>query len=310
MLSFLPPPRIVEAEVFVRVPENLRRDKAPAQSQWARQQHPGVALAAFLEGPSFDRDGNLYCVDIAHGRIFRTTPSGVMSLVTEYDGEPNGLKIHKDGRIFVADYKNGIVTVDPASGAVTKLLERPRLEGFKGVNDLVFASNGDLYFTDQGQTGIHDPTGRVFRMRANGQLDKILDNVPSPNGLVLNVQENVLFVAVTRANCVWRARLLPDGTATKVGVFVQLSGGFAGPDGLALNEEDGLTIAHAGYGTVWVCNRLGDPIIAVRSPIGLYTTNIAYGGPDRRDLYITESHSATILKARVDVPGRAMYSHS
>jgi gluconolactonase len=309
-MNFLVPPRVVEAETFVRVPEHLRRDKEPARSQWARQQHAGVALAAFLEGPSFDRDGNLYCVDIAHGRIFRTTSAGEMSVVAEYDGEPNGLKIHKDGRIFVADYKNGIVTINPASGAVTPVLERPRLEGFKGVNDLVFASNGDLYFTDQGQTGMHDPTGRVFRLRVDGRLDKVLDNVPSPNGIVLNRQENALYVAATRGNCVWRARILPDGVATKVGVFVQLSGGLAGPDGLAMNEEEGLTIAHAGYGTVWICNQLGDPVIAVRSKSGLYTTNIAYGGPDRRDLYITESHSGTILRARVDVPGRAMFSHS
>jgi gluconolactonase len=269
-----------------------------------------VPIAAFLEGPSFDRAGDLYCVDIAHGRIFRTSPDGSVSVVTEYDGEPNGLKIHRDGRIFVADYRNGIVSVDPATGAVTPVLERARLERFRGVNDLVFASNGDLYFTDQGQTGMHDPAGCVYRLRANGQLDRIIDNVPSPNGLVLNAEENVLYLAVTRANCVWRLRLLPDGTATKVGVFVQLSGGLAGPDGLALNEEDGLTIAHAGYGTVWICNRLGDPVIAVRSPTGLYTTNVAYGGNDRRDLYITESYSATILRARVDVPGRAMFSHA
>jgi gluconolactonase len=86
-----------------------------------------VPIAAFLEGPSFDRAGNLYCVDIAHGRIFKTTPVGTVSVVTEYDGEPNGLKIHKDGRIFVADYRNGIVTVDPATGAMNPVLERARL---------------------------------------------------------------------------------------------------------------------------------------------------------------------------------------
>jgi gluconolactonase len=138
--------KVIEAEVFMRLPDHLRRDKAPDLTPWARQQHPGVPVAAFLEGPSFDRAGNLYCVDIAHGRIFRTAPDGTVSVVTEYDGEPNGLKIHQDGRIFVADYRNGIVTVDPATGAVTPVLERARLERFRGCNDLVFASNGDLYF--------------------------------------------------------------------------------------------------------------------------------------------------------------------
>lgn len=301
--------KVIEAEVFARVPAHLRRDKEPPTSQWARQQHAGVAIPAFLEGPSFDRQGNLYCVDIAHGRIFRVSPAGEFSVVTEYDGEPNGLKIHKDGRIFVADHKHGIMLLDPESGAVTPILDRPRLERFLGVNDLVFARNGDLYFTDQGQTGIHDPTGRVYRLRANGQLDRLLDNVPSPNGLALNAAENVLYVAVTRANCVWRVRLMPDGTATKVSVFVQLSGGLAGPDGLAINVEEGIAIAHAGYGVVWVCNRLGDRLIAIKSPAGIYTTNLAYGGADLRDLYITESYSGTILRARVDVPGAPLYSH-
>ena len=176
------PPKVIEAEIFMRLPDQLRRDHAADLTSWARQQHPGVPVAAFLEGPSFDTAGNLYYVDIAHGRIFRTTPKGEVSVVTEYDGEPNGLKIHKDGRIFVADYKNGIVNVDPSNGKVTPVLERARLERFRGVNDLVFASNGDLYFTDQGQSGMHDPSGCVYRLRSNGQIDRILDNVPSPNG--------------------------------------------------------------------------------------------------------------------------------
>ncbi len=305
----LTPPKIIDAEIFARIPDHLRRDHAPDLTPWARQQHPGVRVPAFFEGPSFDRAGNLYNVDVAHGRIFKTTPDGVMSVVAEYDGEPNGLKFHKDGRMFVADYRNGIVTIDPATGVVAPVLERVRLDRFRGVNDLIFAANGDLYFTDQGQTGMHDPRGCVYRLRTNGNVDRILDNVPSPNGLAINAEGNVLYVAATRGNCVWRARILPDGSAVKVGVFVQLSGGLAGPDGLALNEEDGLTIAHAGYGVVWICSRLGDRVIAVRSPAGIYTTNVAYGGPDRRDLYITESYSATILRARVDVPGRVLFSH-
>jgi gluconolactonase len=301
--------KVIDAEVFARVPDHLRRDKELPTSQWARQQHAGKKIPAFLEGPSFDRLGNLFCVDIAHGRIFRVAPDGTFTVVAEYDGEPNGLKIHKDGRIFVADHKHGIMQLDPATGTIVPVIDRPRLQRFLGVNDLLFARNGDLYFTDQGQTGMHDPTGRVYRLRVNGQLDQVLDNVPSPNGLALNAAENVLFVAVTRANCVWRVRLLPDGSATKVGLFVQLSGGLAGPDGLALNVDEGLTIAHAGYGVVWICNQLGDRIVAVRSPAGIYTTNVAYGGADMKDLYITESYSGTILRARVDVAGAPLFSH-
>ncbi len=70
--------------------------------------------------------------------------------------------------------------------------------------NLFFAANGDLYFTDQGQTGLHDPTGRVYRLRGDGRLDLLIATVPSPNGLVTNLAENQLYVAVTRANAVWR----------------------------------------------------------------------------------------------------------
>ena len=55
------------------------------------------------------------------------------------------------------------------NGKVTPYLVRANVERFKGVNDLFFAANGDLYFTDQGLTGLHDPTGRVFRVRPNGR---------------------------------------------------------------------------------------------------------------------------------------------
>ena len=59
-----------------------------------------------------------------------------------------------------------------------------------------------------------------------------------------------------------------------------------------------------------ICNRLGNPLIAVRSPEGLCPTNVAYGGHDRRTLYITEAYSGTIVRAHADVPGRPMFSHT
>ena len=118
---------------------------------------------SLLEGPSFDRTGTLYCVDIPFGRIFTVSPSGQFDVFTRYDGWPNGLKIHRDGRIFVADYKRGIVVIDRDSRNAQPFLERYHLEHLKAPNDLVFANNGDMYFTDQGLTGLQDPTGRLFR---------------------------------------------------------------------------------------------------------------------------------------------------
>ena len=200
------------------------------------------------------------------------------------------------------------MVMDPSSGRIEPLLDRPGHERFRGTNDLVFASNGDLYFTDQGQSGLQDPTGRVFRLSGDGGLDLILDNVPSPNGLVLTPDEKTLYVAVTRTNNIWRVPLKESGPVTKVGVFIQLSGGI-GPDGLAIDEEGNLAIAHPGLGAVWVFSRAGEPILRINVSAGAHPTNLAYGGEVRRTLYITEADTGTIQTATLDVPGRPMYSH-
>lgn len=301
------PPEEIKTEVFARLPDKFRR-KEP-DNAWSLVNRRGLVADSFIEGPSFDRDGNLYIVDIPYGRIFRISPAGEFTLVAEYDGEPNGLKIARDGRIVITDYRHGLMTLDPASGNVSSLLERRWSERFKGVNDLIFAGNDDIYFTDQGQTGMHDPTGRVYRLRVDGTLDQIVNNVPSPNGLVLNGSEHILYVAATRGNAIWRIPLMPDGTASKVGIFIQLSGSLGGPDGLAMDEQDNLAIAHAGLGTVWIFSRLGEPHYRVRSCQGLATTNVAYGGADNRNLYITESETGCVLVARLPVAGRIMASH-
>jgi gluconolactonase len=299
-------PPIIATEVFARVPENLRI--SGRLSEWAAVHRPGKPTHCFLEGPSFDRSGDLYTVDLAWGRIFRIKPDGVFSVAAEYDGQPNGLKIHRDGRIFVADRIHGILSLDPSSGATAPVVGSYEGLAFQGVNDLVFARNGDLYFTDQGMSGLENPTGRVFRYRANGTLDLLLDRIPSPNGLVLSREESTLYVNVTRDNAVWRIPMTADGTARKVGAFIRLSGG-VGPDGLAIDTEGNLAIAHLGLGVVWLVSPMGEPVARVQSCAGPETTNVAYGGRDLRELYITESESGQILKATMPSPGWPMFSH-
>jgi gluconolactonase len=303
---FAPPERL-KAEVFTRIPERFHTHTR--ESEWVRTQLHGAAAPVFLEGPSFDREGNLWVVDIPWGRIFRIDPQGGVELAAEYDGEPNGLKFHPDGRAFIADYRHGIMVLDPRTGRVESYLERARLERFKGCNDLFFASNGDLYFTDQGQTGLHDPSGRLFRLRPSGRLDVVLQGIPSPNGLAMNLDETAIYLAATRDNAIWRVPLMADGTATKVGVYIQMSGG-GGPDGIALDEQGGLAVCHVGLGVVWLFSPRGEPLYRIDSTEGIYTTNCAYGGGDGRTLYMLESRSGCVLTTRVPVAGRPMHSHA
>jgi len=287
-------PTVLETEVFTTLPDHLVKRVDGARRN-------------FLEGPSFDREGNLLCVDVQAGRVYRISPQGEWEVLAEYDGIPNGLKVHRDGSAYIADRKRGIMVVDPARATLDCLLPGPKTgESFLGLNDLIFAANGDLYFTDQGRTGLQSPTGRVWRYTAAGKLDCLIDNAPSPNGLVLNVRETALFVAVTRANAVWRIEL--DDPARRTGLFVQLFA--AGPDGLALDQSGHVVVAHPTVGAVWVFSRIGEPLYYLKSCAREMTTNVAYGGDDNRTLYITESRSCSILMARLPVPGKKMFSHT
>lgn len=298
------PPITIATEIFAVIPERFRKSRREPAFGLMRAQLPG---GSFIEGPSFDRAGNLYIVDISFGRIFCISPLGMVELFLEYDGEPCGLKIHKDGRFFVTDHRRGLMVVDPVRRTIEPLLEGTANAPFKGVNDLIFSSDGDLYFTDQGMTGLEDPTGRLFRLSVSGELTCLLDNIPSPNGLVLDRSEENILLAVTRGNSIWRVPIA-SGNVKRVGLFVQLSGGI-GPDGLALAQDGGLAIAHIGLGSVWLISARGEPVSRIQSCAGDLITNLAFGGSGNRSLYITESESGSILLARLSVAGQPMFSH-
>jgi gluconolactonase len=292
---FLSTPTVIETEVFTELPAHFRRH--------AEGKSRPINL---LEGPSFDTEGNLYCVDIPCGRIYRISPDAKWELVLEYDGNPNGLKIHKDGRLFVADRKNGLMIIDSNTGNICSCIAGPTQEKtFLGLNDLVFARNGAVFFTDQGQSGLQNPNGSVYRINPVGKLDLIVGGIPSPNGLVFNARESELFVAVTRANAIWRVEL---HGVNKAGVFVQLPA--SGPDGLALDEQGNVAVAVPGPGVIIVYSKWGEPLWVVKSCRGTLTTNIAYGGDAMRELYIVESWTSSILVAHMPIAGKPMYSHA
>ncbi len=299
------PPAVQDAGVFTRMPDRLRR--TGVRSDWADANRGGQPTDSFLEGPVFDAAGNLYLTDIPFGRIFRITPQGEWELVAEYDGEPNGMKFLNDRELLIADYKNGLMVCEIATGAVRPYLQRRNSERFKGINDLVFDSRGNLYFTDQGQTGLHDPTGRLYRLRPDGQLDMLLGNVPSPNGVALSPDERVLYLAVTRGNAVWRVPLLDDGSVSKVSAFFT-SYGPSGPDGLAVDTQGRLVVANPGLGYAWVLNHRAEPVQVIRSTVGMSLTNVAFGGLGRTTLYCTESISGSVLIAALDVAGLPVHA--
>lgn len=302
-MFLLQPPEVRTFDVFTTLPARYRRRQ---RTVWSDANMGGREVDSFLEGPVFDDAGNLYVTDIPFGRVFRIDPQGDWDLVAQWDGEPNGMKFLNATELLVTDYRNGLMVVDSRSGAVRPYLGRRNTENFKGLNDLTFDSQGNLYFTDQGQTGLHDPTGRVYRLSPSGRLDLLLHNVPSPNGIVLSLDEKFLFVAATRGNSVWRMPLLADGGVSKAGQFFT-SYGPSGPDGLAMDSVGHLLVANPGLAYLWVLNHRAEPVQVLRAETGASLTNLAFGGPDRMTLYGTESTSGTILRAAMSVAGAVVH---
>jgi len=290
-------PKEIPTRVLTRMPATLRRAQ---RSEWADANRAGVPVDCFLEGPCFDAQGRLYVVDIPYGRIFRVEGDR-WTQIAEYPGWPNGLKVQPDGILLAADYRHGLVRIDPANGATIALLQTISSESFKGLNDLVLHQDESVLFTDQGQTGLQDPSGRVWRLHKDGRLDRLLSTGPSPNGLVLNTAQTHLYVAMTRSCEVWRFALRNDAVVAKAQCFARVPAGTVGPDGLAMDKDDRLFIANPGHGCVWVVDPYGVPLYRIQSCAGRMTTNCAIT-PDGFSLVITESETGSILIAEVPSP--------
>src|SRR5918993_1137205 len=122
--------RTITAEVFARLPDEYRK-RGQRSPRIAGQKHQPPETHSFVEGPAFDRAGNLFFTDVPFGRIFRAAPSGEIALALEYDGEPCGLKFARDGTAWIADARSGLLQADLSQGTVQPQMSRRYNESFK-----------------------------------------------------------------------------------------------------------------------------------------------------------------------------------
>lgn len=298
------PPRAIPARLFASLPAAFRR---PRRTAWSDANRGGAEIDSFLEGPCFDDLGRFHVTDIPNGRVFRLAEGGAWEVVAEYEGWPNGMAFAPrggphGGSLLVTDHRHGLLSLDPDSGAIAPVLETVLSESFKGLNDLVLAADGAVLFTDQGQSGLQDPTGRVWRLGADGRLDRLIGNGPSPNGIALNRAGTHCYVAMTRSCEIWRFALRPDAMVGKAQCFCRIPAGASGPDGLAVDAHDRLFVANPGHGQVWVVDPHGVIVARVDcTEFGRHTTNCCFA-PDGTTLLVTESGSGRVLAADIPPP--------
>ena len=295
-------PLDLRAELFTTLPEALHYRGEP--TAWVRTTRPGQRLHSFLEAPCFDGDGQLWLVDVPYGRLFRVSPDGEWTVAYQYEGEPHGLARLPDGRFAMTDHRHGLLALDAAAGRHQVICDRVNTEAFRGLSDITATPNGDLWFTDPGRSSLSDPTGRLFRLR-QGQVrepgakpELVLANLPYPNGVAVSPDGMFVYIAVTRANAVWRLLAdAPDPVYPMVGAYLHLSGGL-GPDGMAVDGDGRLAVAQSQIGRAWVYDRYGDALCRVHVPGGTWTTAVAFS-PDGRWLIIVEAQRGALY--RVDL---------
>lgn len=251
----------------------------------------------YLEGPAFNREGNLFVTSILDGRVLKITPGRKVTTILSKKGLlPDGTAIHKDGRLLIACLSGEIVGLDTDGSNLTYI--EARYQGKPQVaNDLVFDSQGNLYVTDFTGT-IANPTGGVYRFSADfNTVEPVIEQLASANGISLAPEGNVLWVSETTRNEILRLELLEDGITIKpmAGATVpyRFTGGPGGPDSMAVDIQGNVYQCLIFQGRVLILNKAGIPVANVLIPgrdEGKYlrTTNLAFK-PGTNEVFITTS---------------------
>lgn len=259
---------------------------------------------AFTEGPLWV-DGALLFSDPNANRIYRWTPDGEVSVfrtksgysgpdIAEY-GQPgsNGLARDGQGRLTVNEHgRRRVVRLEP-NGVVTVLADRYEGRRLNSPNDLVYRSDGALYFTDPpfGLPKSHDdarrelPYSGVFRY-ADGTLRLLTTELTGPNGLAFSPDDAFLYVTNwdVRKKVVMRYPVKDDGTLGPGRVFFDMTGapGEEALDGIKVDRRGNLYVS--GPGGAWIISPEGKHLGTIRPPE--LPANFAWGD-DGRTLYMT-----------------------
>ncbi len=259
------------------------------------------------EGPCFDGDGNLYFVNWESSSIVRLTPAGEASEWFNTGGIPAGLAFHRDGSLYVADEGDdihGVLRISP-SGTVTTVVDAYDGAPLNGANDLVFDADGVLYFSDPWGSSLERPIGGFYRLFPDGRLQRIDQGLAFPNGVALAPDGGAVYLAETSRNRILRYGIAPDGAVGEREEFATLRDE-PGPDGMAFDAAGNLYVARFGAGRVDVIGADGHAVDAIAVP-GRKVTNVAFGGPDRTTLVITEVETASLYRVELDVPGLRLF---
>jgi gluconolactonase len=274
----------------------------------------------FVEGPVWHPDGYLLFSDPNANTIYRWTPEGAVSVFRTHSGysgvdigeyhQPgsNGLTLDRKGRLTINEHGNRRVTRLERTGMITVLADRYQGKRLNSPNDLVYRSDGTLYFTDPpfGLSKVFDdpkkelPFSGVYMVK-DSQVTLLTRELSGPNGIALSPDERWLYVGNwdLKRKVLMRYELQADGTIAGGTVFYDFTR-IPEPvalDGVKVDEQGNVYVSAPGG--VWILSPEGKALGRIVPPE--HAANFTFGDADGRSLYLTASTG--LYRVLVSVPG-------
>jgi len=286
----------------------------------------------FPEGPVWLPDGSVLVVEIKGGTLTRVLPGGHKSIVAELGGGPNGAAMGPDGKVYIcnnggfewaevgglllpgdqpADYTGGsIQRVDLETGDFETLYTECDGIPLKGPNDLVFDDTGGFWFTDHGKTRARDRdrTGLFYARPDGSSIREVVFPLDGPNGIGLSPDGRRLYAAETHTGRLFfwdlagPGEIIPFELSPNKGRLLVGLPGMQLLDSLALDAEGNVCVGTIINGGITIVSPDGSSVEHVPMP-DILTTNIAFGGSDRRTAYITLSTTGRLVAVPWTTPG-------
>lgn len=275
----------------------------------------------FAEGPVWVREGGyLLFSDPNANTIYRWSPDGQVSVFRTKSGyagvdigeykQPgsNGLTLDKEGRLTINEHGNRRVTRLEKNGVLTVLADRYEGKRLNSPNDLVYRSDGALYFTDPpfglpktfGDSRMALSFSGVYCL-INGQLKLVAQELSGPNGIAFSPDEKYLYVGNwdEKHKVVMRYAVNADGNLSNGKIFYDMTKalGEDAIDGIKVDQQGNVYVS--GPGGLWILSPEGKPLGKLMGPE--HPHNLAWGDVDGKTLYLTAQTG--LYRIRLNVSG-------
>ena len=257
-------------------------------------------FTAGIEGPQCDKSGNIYAVSFGTAQnIGRVSPDGKAELFVTLAGKSagNGIVFDSKGRMYVADYVgHNVLRIDMATKKIEVFSHEPTMNQ---PNDLAIAPNGTLYASDPnwGNNG-----GQIWKIDTVGKVTRVAAYMGTTNGIEVSPDGKTLYTNESVQRNVWSFPIRDDGTLGEKKLLKQFPD--HGFDGMRCDVDGNLYITRHGKGTVVVMTPEGKELHEI-DVLGKQPTNLCFGGPDGRTVYVTEVEHTRLVQFRTDKPGLA-----